>query len=68
VDPMRVPHPSLARSLCPDLWPQMVSPRRQAREDWGLLLNPPEGCGALGDQVAPSQNSNTLDHLTHSRL
>jgi hypothetical protein len=67
MDPMTVPHTRLARSPLSDLWLQNVSPRRPSREDRGFLSKPPEGHGAPGDQVAPSQSPDALDHLTHGR-
>jgi hypothetical protein len=45
-----------------------IEPRRSAQEDWDLLLKRPEGHGALGHQVAPSQGLDALDHLTHDRI
>jgi hypothetical protein len=66
-EPNEGPPPDLSMLYVPQPmavngWP------KKAREDRGLLRKPPEGRGASGDQVAPSQNSNTLNHLTHSRL
>jgi hypothetical protein len=67
VGPMRATVQGSACSPHPDLLPQKVGLGRPPREDHDLLPQPSEGRGAPGDQLAPSQSPDVLDHLTHGR-
>jgi hypothetical protein len=51
-----------SRTMATEGRPKKASPR------WPGPVVDPEGRGALGDQVAPSQSLDALDHLTHGRL